>query len=70
MKFLKNWLIKQLTEVSAWIAAVGMVCCFLHLSYTAFFFLFLLLLLADEEALKRFISEVAPSLKAKIETKE
>lgn len=70
MKFIKNWLVKQLTEVSAWIGVGIMVAAILHLSSTVFFVLGLLLLLADEEALKEVISQIAPALKSKIETEE
>lgn len=66
MNFLKNWAIKQLTEVSAWVAVLVMVCSIFHFSYTVFFVIGLLLLLADEDDIKKFIGEVAPSLAKKI----
>lgn len=66
MNFLKKWAIKQLTEVSAWVAVLVMVCSIFHFSYTIFFVIGLLLLLADEEQIKNFINEVAPSLSKKI----
>lgn len=67
LKWFKTWLIKQLFEISAWIAVAIMILSILHIPYQWFFMVGVLLLIADEDHLKDFLNTVAPDLQSKID---